>query len=320
MRVIKILVVMLFLAAMGMYYFVYVTPQRATDVFVKYEREWSKLTRKEVVLPDGMKYVYLEGGRGEPLVLLHGFDGDKDHFVRIAKFLTPHYHVIIPDLLGFGESSHPTSVDMSARVDYTSRAQAERVRSLVQSLNLKSVHLAGNSMGGQIALAYAAAHPKEVDSLWLMSPAGIWSAPQSELAKIVEAEKRNVLLIRNVDDYNRAFDFSMSKPPMIPRPILNVLAQNSIKNVKLSEYIFMQITSDSLEQRIAGLKTPTLIVWGSQDRVINHLTAEVLYKMLPRSRVVIMNGIGHMPMLESPEQCAEDYLYFRFKLAAPEEK
>jgi len=314
MRLIKMLVVAIFLGVMGLYYFVYVTPQKAEVVLTGYERDAARLTRKEVVLKDGMKYVYLEGGQGEPLILLHGFGADKDHFVRVAKYLTPHYHVIIPDLLGFGESSHPSNVD------YTSRAQAERVRALVQSLGLQSVHLAGNSMGGQIALAYAAAHPKEVDSLWLLSPAGIWSAPHSELAKIVEAQQHNILLIRNVDDYYRAFNFVMSKPPLVPRPILNVLAQNSIQHQKLSEMIFTQITNDSVEQRIAGLKTPTLIVWGSEDRVISPLTAEILYRMLPKSHVIMMKGLGHLPMLENPEQCAEDYLYFRFKQAAPSGK
>lgn len=318
MRFIKMLLVVLFLGGLGLYYFVYVESPKATEYFIRFERDAAKLSRKEIVLPDGLHFVYLEGGKGDPLVLLHGFGADKDHFTRIAKFLTPHFHVIIPDLIGFGESTHLTNVDISARVDYSARAQAERVRALVHALDLKSVHLAGNSMGGQIALAYAAAHPAEVDSLWLLSPAGIWSAPQSELAKIVEAQQHNILLIRNVDDYAHAFDFVMSKPPLIPRPILNVLAQDSIKNEKLSEQIFTQITKDSLEQRIAGLKTPALIVWGNQDRVINPLTAEILYKLMPRSRVIIMNGIGHIPMLERPEQCADDYLYFRFKLQAPE--
>jgi len=317
MRFIKMLLVTLFLAAMALYYFVYVESPHATTYFINYEREAAKLTRKEIVLPDGLHFVYLEGGKGDPLVLLHGFGADKDHFTRIAKFLTPHYHVIIPDLIGFGESTHLTDLDSSTRVDYTSRAQAERVRELLRALGLKEVHLGGNSMGGQIALAFAAAHPAEVSSLWLLSPAGIWSAPQSELAKIVEAQQHNILLIRNPDDYAHAFDFVMSKPPFIPRPILNVLAQNSIINEPLSEKIFNQITTDSVEQRVKGLKTPTLIVWGDEDRVINPLTAEVLYKMMPNSRVIIMNGIGHIPMLEKPEQAAEDYLYFRFKLAAP---
>lgn len=318
MRYVKFLILALFFAAMGAYYYVYVTPSKAVKTFINYERESAKLVRKDVVLADGQHYAYLEGGHGDPLVLLHGFGGNKDHFVRVAKFLTPHYHVIIPDLLGFGESSRPLKVDLSVKVDYSAQSQAERVRALVKYLGLKSVHLGGNSMGGQIALAYAAAHPAEVESLWLLDPAGIWSAPQSELAKMVEAESRNVLLIRNPDDYYRAFQFVMSKPPVIPRPILNAMAQDAIGNEELDEQIFKQISTDSVEQRIAGLKTPTLIVWGNEDRVINYMSAEVLYKLLPHSRVLIMNGIGHMPMLEAPEQCAEDYLYFRFKNIVPD--
>ena len=310
MRFIKWFVVILFAAVLGLYYFIYVMSPKATNYFVNSERNAAKLVRKEVVLPDGNHYVYLEGGHGDPLVLLHGFGADKDNFTRVAKFLTPHYHVIIPDLLGFGESSHP------ANAEYTARPQAERIRALIQSLGLKSVHLGGNSMGGQIALAYAAAHPAEVDSLWLLDPAGIWSAPQSELAKIVDRQHHNPLIIRNEDDYNHAFEFAMSKPPFVPKPILNVMAQNSIKNAALSERIFNQIINDSVEQRIAGLKTPTLIVWGDEDRVIHVLTAEILYNLLPKSKVNIMKGIGHLPMIESAEECADDYMFFRFRLKA----
>ena len=310
MRWIKWLLVLLFAAALGLYYFVYVMSTQATSYFISMERTAAKLTRNEVVMPDGMHYVYLEGGHGDPLILLHGFGADKDNFVRVAKLLTPHYRVIIPDLLGFGESSHPQNAD------YSARAQAERIRALALSLGIKTLHLGGNSMGGQIALAYAAAHPAEVQSLWLLDPAGIWSAPESELAKIVGRQRHNPLLIRNEDDYAHAFDFVMSKPPFVPRPILNVLAQTSIKNIALSEHIFNEITADSVESRIAGLKTPTLIVWGDQDRVIHMLTAEILYKLLPKSRVIIMKGIGHLPMIESPEESAEDYLFFRFRLGA----
>jgi len=310
MRLIKLLLALIFTAGLGLYYFIYVASAQATVFFINYERQSAQLARKEVVLPDGLHYVYLEGGSGAPLMLLHGFGADKDNFTRVAKSLTKHYHVIIPDLPGFGESSHP------AGVDYTSRPQAERMRSLAHYLGVKSLHLGGSSMGGQIALAYAAAYPAEVLSLWLLDPAGVWSAPPSELAKLVKIEHRNPLIVRNEDEFARAFDFAMSKPPFVPRPILNVLAKNSIKNVALSENIFSQIVNDSVEQRVTGLRTPTLIVWGDQDRIINYATAEILNKLMPKSQIIFMKGVGHLPMLENPEQCVKDYLLFRQKLAA----
>ena len=60
-----------------------------------------------------------------------------------------------------------------------------------------------------------------------------------------------------------------------------------------------------------GLPTPALIVWGDKDRTLNVGGAGVLHKLLPRSQVVIMGGVGHLPMIERPQQSAADYLQFR---------
>lgn len=72
--------------------------------------------------------------------------------------------------------------------------------------------------------------------------------------------------------------------------------------------------ADSIEKRITGMTTPTLIVWGENDRVINVATAEILHKLMPNSKVILMPGTGHFPMFERPEQSAEDYLLFRASL------
>ncbi|MDO8650604.1 MAG: alpha/beta hydrolase [Undibacterium sp.] len=308
MRFIKLLSITLLVIVLGVVSFVYFAPVQATRIALDADRQHSGLVRKEIVLPDGMHYVYLEGGKGEALMLLHGFGANKDNFTRVAHWLTPHYRVIVPDLLGFGESSHP------ADADYTSRAQAKRLRGLVQALGIKTLHLGGNSMGGQIAMAYAALHPNEVTSLWLLDPAGIWSAPKSELEKIIRSQGRNPLIAKNEDEFAYIFSFVMSNPPFIPKPMLNVMALGQINNVILSERIFNQIVADSVEQSVTGLTTPTLIVWGDQDRVINVATAEILHKLMPRSQLAIMTGAGHLPMLERPRQSAAEYLHFRGQL------
>jgi pimeloyl-ACP methyl ester carboxylesterase len=59
------------------------------------------------------------------------------------------------------------------------------------------------------------------------------------------------------------------------------------------------------------LPTPALIVWGEEDRAIKVVTAGILHDLLPRSQVIIMPGVGHLPMVERPRQSAEDYLRFR---------
>ena len=305
LRILGLITALLLLVVVGAIGFVYLAPEAATRVFFDLERKRSGLVRKEIDLTDGTHYVYLEGGQGEPLMLLHGFGGNKDNFVRAARFLTPHYRVILPDNTGFGESSHQPDAD------YSSTAQAERLHAFAQALGIKALDLGGNSMGGQIALAYAARFPAEVKSLWLLDTAGIWSAPESELRKIIRETGRNPLMIQNENDFAGLFPFVMNDPPFVPGPIQNVLARERINNFNLEQKIFAQIAADSVEERVTGLATPTLIVWGDRDRTLNVGTAEVLHKLMPNSQVIIMPGIGHLPMIERPQQTAEDYLRFR---------
>ena len=289
--------------------FLYLAPERAAKVAIDAERNRAGLVRKEIDVPGGLHHVYLEGGHGEPLLLLHGFGANKDNFTRVARFLTPHYRVVVPDHIGFGESAHPPDAD------YSPTAQAERLHALVQALGIQGVHVGGNSMGGQIALVYAALHPTEVKSLWLIDAGGVWSAPESEGRRIIRETKRNPLLVRNEEEFRQLIAFTMSDPPFIPPPLVEVLAQERVHNFALEERIFNQLRDESVENRIAGLATPSLIVWGERDRVLNVATAEILQKLLPQSQVVIMPGVGHLPMVERPEQSARDYLRFRASAA-----
>jgi pimeloyl-ACP methyl ester carboxylesterase len=289
-------------------YFYTAAPERAVRAALAYERRLAGLERKEITLADGLRYVYLEGGRGAPLVLLHGFGANKDNFTRVARYLTPRYRVIVPDHVGFGESSKPP------QADYAPRAQAERLRAFARALGVSKLHLGGNSMGGHIALTYAALYPKEVESLWLLNAAGVWSAPPSELRKRIKESGENPMIVKNEDEFARLVSLVTARPLMIPRPFLDVVAQERIRNRELEQRIFKQLAADSVEERIRGLAIPALIVWGQQDRVLHPGSAGILQMLLIRSEVVMMPGVGHLPMLEEPERSALDYLRFRATL------
>jgi pimeloyl-ACP methyl ester carboxylesterase len=286
-------------------YFLTTAPERAVRAAIAYERGLAGLARREAVLPDGLRIAYLEGGSGAPLVLLHGFGANKDNFTRVARYLAPHYRLIIPDLIGFGESSHPP------KADYAPRAQAERLRTFLHELGVSKFHLGGNSMGGHIALTYAAAHPSQVESLWLLAPAGVWSAPASELRRKAEQSGANPLIVKNEEEFAALVRLVTAKPLGIPRPFLDVLAQERIRNRDLEARIAGQLAADSVETRIRGLAVPTLVVWGQEDRVLHPGTAGILQMLLVRSQAVLMGNIGHLPMVEAPEACALDYLRFR---------
>ena len=273
------------------------------------ERSRAGLVRKEIALPDGTHIVYLEGGSGAPLVLVHGFGADKDNFTRVARYLTPHYRVIVPDLVGFGESSHRTDVD------YHYAAQAQRLHDFTQALGLSRFDLGGNSMGGGIAMSLAAQHPQEVASLWLLDCAGIAAAPPSELARIVTTSDTNPLIITKESDFPPFLKFVMSDPPYIPGSVMNVMARERMANQPLERQVFLQIATDSVDAAVKGLATPTLIVWGDEDRALSVGTVPVLKTLLPNAQAVVMPHVGHAPMIERPQQSAEDYLRFRDQLA-----
>lgn len=283
-----------------------------TQKIIQYERNKSDLDVKSFTLTSGDKLVYAENANltGEPLLLIHGFGGNKDNFTRIADELED-YHLIIPDLLGFGESSKPMSAD------YRSQAQATHLHELLQAKGLASnIHIGGNSMGGAISVAYAAKYPKDVKSLWLVDSAGFWSAgvPKSLEGATLE---NNPLLINSKEDFYKMYDFVMYKPPYLPKSVKAVFAQERINNKELDAKILEQIVTDNVEERaqiIADYKIPTLVVWGEKDQVIKPETVNVIKDIIPQAQVIMMEDIGHVPMIEAVEQTAEDYKGFRATL------
>ncbi|MDA5132950.1 alpha/beta hydrolase [Psychrobacter sp. ANT_H3] len=283
-----------------------------TQKIIQYERSKSDLGIKSLTLASGDKMVYAENSNvtGEPLLLIHGFGGNKDNFTRIARQLGG-YHLIIPDLLGFGESSKPMSAD------YRSEAQATRLHELLQAKGLASdIHVGGNSMGGAISVAYAAKYPSEVKSLWLVDSAGFWSAGVHEALAGATLEN-NPLLINSNEDFYKMYDFVMYKPPYLPKSVKAVFAQERIANKELHAKILEQIVTDNVEERakiIAQYKIPTLVVWGEKDQIIKPETVNLIKEIIPQSEVIMMPEVGHVPMVEALDKTADDYKAFREKL------
>lgn len=309
-KIILILLAIVFAGFAGLAGFLYLAPEAFIQASYKAGRSYAGLQRKEVTLPDGLRYAYLEGGQGEPLLLLHGFGANKDNFGAVARYLRGRYHLIIPDHIGFGESSKPP------QGDYSPEAQAERLHAFLQAIGVHGpVHVGGNSMGGMIALNYGARYPADTASLWLLDPAGIYSAPETELFKLARTS-RNPLLVHNADDMAFLMNAVTGKPVFIPRPILGALAREQVANKDVQERVMAALLKSDTEKKIAGLRIPSLIVWGDHDRLVHPDGAAILHRLLPDSQVVVMPGIGHVPMIEAPAQTAADFLRFQDSLGS----
>lgn len=272
------------------------------------ERRVAGLEQNSIDL-EGLHIEYLEGGQGDALVLLHGFGANKDNWTRIGKHLTPHFRVIAPDLPGFGESTR------DPEADYTIAAQTERINAFVRALGLKSFHLGGSSMGGNIAGTYAARYPKDLMSLWLIAPGGVASAKPSEMFQRLKAGKPNPLVAQDVEGYDRLLDFVFVKRPFIPGAIKRHLVREAIENHPMNLRIFKQIRKEGmsalpLEILLDGLPVPTLIVWGDQDRVLHVSGARILESVMPMAKAVVMEDVGHLPMIEKPKETAAFYIRY----------
>lgn len=294
----------------GLIAFDFIAPYQAARAGLDLER-WRSGLHQAHENVGGLDWEYLEGGQGEPLLLIHGFGADKDNFTRVARYLTPHYRVVVPDLPGFGDSSKP------ADADYRIAAQVERVRAFAQHLKLGKVHLGGSSMGGHIAAYYAAKYPDEVASLWLLAPAATAASFDSELTRHFRETGEMVLLAKTPEEHARVRAFVLAQPPFLPYSFTKVLGERAAANYALHRKIFdMLVESPTLETWAPRIDAPALIVWGDQDRALNPKGAEATRALMPNGRVVMMPGVGHLPMFEAVAQSARDYLDFRAALAA----
>jgi len=170
-------------------------------------------------------------------------------------------------------------------------------------------------MGGHIAGAYTATHPEKVKSLVMIAPGGVASAEPSEMAHRLAAGGANPLIVATADDYEDLLDFVFFERPFIPRPIKTVFVREAIAHRPLNVSIFKQYRDprhlEPLENGLKDMAVPTLIIWGAEDRVLHASGARILAAAMPKARAVVMAGVGHVPMIEKPEDTAALILAFQ---------
>jgi abhydrolase domain-containing protein 6 len=269
------------------------------------------MTLKQVQVGE-FNWPYLEGGNpnGPTVVLVHGFGGDKDNWSFYAPHLTKTYRLISPDLPGFGAN------DRSMNRSYKMAEQAARLHDFLSALGIDKCHIGGNSMGGYIALHYALAFPQRLRSLTLFNNAGVIGTGESELQKIA-ATGANPLAIREPGDVAKMMAFVAHKPRPLPAAFQRLMFDDAKAHEALLDSIFWGLAEEAekgaLNDRLGDVKTPTQIIWGRHDRLIDVSCAEVEHAGIKGSELVIMDHIGHVPMIEDPAGTAAHHLPFLAK-------
>lgn len=274
-------------------------------------RKKGKLTAQSIRVGD-MLWPYLEGGSpdAEPLVLLHGFGGDKDNWAAYASEIVGKYRLIAPDLPGFGENIRDISRD------YDMATQAARVRDFLDAMGIEKCHIGGNSMGGFVSLRFALDYPERLISMTLFNNAGVVGANESKLQKEAQ-DGNNPLEIHSPDDVKRMLAFVAHKPMNIPGQFRKIFYEDFAVHRDLLDKIFWNLVEDStvrsLNDQLDQVKAPTLIIWGRHDQLIDVSCVDVLENGIANAESVIFENVGHVPMIENPKATAERHLEFLAK-------
>ena len=248
-------------------------------------------------------WAYLESevqGQKPTLVMLHGFGASKETWLAMSQYLVDDYHLVMPDLAGHGGSS------FDASQNYDLENQTRLFAQFVDALGLQRFHLMGNSMGGGITGIYAGTHRQRLLSATLLGPAGIVDHSSDFLERLARGE--NPLLIKTVEDLDFLLEYAVAEKTTINWPFNLVLVERAVKKRPVLGKVFADLAvvpAFDYKAAIAQITAPTLVIWGKHDRIFAPENAAVYKQLNPAIQVEVLDGAGHIPMVESPETCAE---------------
>ena len=248
---------------------------------------------------------YHEAGSGPALILLHGsgpgvsgWSNFRGNFPVFAEG----FRTVVMDMPGFGKSERPEFDRAYPKV------AADAAARLMDSLGIEKAHLLGNSMGGYVALEFALAYPDKVDRLVLMGPGGlavnVLGPEQSEgarrLGEFMMAPSKKAMEAW-VD--TMVANKSVVDDQLIEERLANAMAPGALESAMA---IFASLGQHPdpvpMYARLKGIKAPTLVTWGRDDRMLPVEGALMGFRQLPNAELHIFSRCGHWAQVERKEE------------------
>jgi pimeloyl-ACP methyl ester carboxylesterase len=267
----------------------------------------SEVLLRTVQTPSGpLKLAVIERGQGRPILLLHGFAASSYTWHAIIPELAKNHRVIAVDLRGFGASDKPDDDH------YSIQDQAEAIQAFIEQENLRDLTVIGHSFGGGITLS-------------MVLNAQGQKKPRIRNMVLIDtiAYRQPIPIFFKLLQIPMVGDISMSLvPPEVTAEQGLRLAyydKDKITGQDIAEYsntlyssaakhaLAMTIEKlvpdniDDLANRYRTIKTPTLIVWCEQDKVVPVALGQLLHQNMQSSEFTLFTHCGHMPQEEKPE-------------------
>lgn len=303
------LVVVLLLAAL----FFYVTVGRKDLTLSKAEvKAKYSLPNSHFLQWHGAEIHYTESGSGFPIIMIHGFGGSSRDFYVLDSLVNDKYRVIRIDLAGFGMSDFPKQ--NAADADFI-KVYDEYFSFMLDTLNIDSCYVMGNSLGGMMAWNLTLKHPDVVKKLVLFNSAG-YDMP--EVMKTANADKLKspfvqLLVKRGIPKFmvKQGIQRVVYNPKKLTEERLQRVTDFWNREGNLQHLIAMANSTNFIDQNlIKNIACPTLIFWGKQDKIVNVKYADRFHADIKGSREIIYDSCGHVPMLEYPLEVKDDVLKF----------
>jgi pimeloyl-ACP methyl ester carboxylesterase len=257
---------------------------------------WRSHVHSEYVDAGGYRLHYYEanptdGSAGIPLVLVHGLGARAEDWASMIPTLASEgFHVYAPDLLGYGRSAKPD-------VAYSVSLEENVVANFMHAVGLQRADINGWSMGGWIAAKLALDHPEMVNRLVLDDSAGILYQPSFPRDAFVPTDAAGV---------DRLFALLTPKP----HPLPNFVMRATLRRLKREGRIIQESMdsmisgSDLLDSRMKNITQPTLILWGTEDKLIPISVGKAMHREIADSVFDGIAGCGHL----APSECAKPVL------------
>jgi len=250
----------------------------------------------EKIKINDIELAYSRRGKGTPLVLLHGFPLDHHLWDDVSLLLEDKFDLILPDLRGFGES---TTVD----VPYSMDDYASDIAGLLDQLGIQKTAVAGHSMGGYVALAFAKLYPERVSGLALISSQVLADPPERKEGRYKSAADVSEKGIGGVVEAMTSKFTSDARLQVVARAIME--KQKPDGYIGALKAMAERMDSTSL---LSTFKFPVLVIHGEADALIPVARAREVNAAVPDSHYVELKDTGHVPMLEAAKETAEALL------------
>lgn len=255
---------------------------------------------------------YAEGGKGKPIILIHGWTNNWTGMVPVAKNLLPGYRVIIVDLPGYGDSSRLKN--------YSAELMAKYLCKFTENLGLDKVSLAGHSMGTFIVSQFLKMYPDKVNKVILIGPVfrknnktrtlratrGLFSLAdrhnrmKSIIERMIKRDAFSYLTAKYLNMYE--FDWSIVEK-------YGIVGKNKMS---IDAYVKMGVEISKLktENIIANNQKPVLLIFGKHDKITNCSQAKMALKGLGDYKFKEIDKAGHVVTVEKPKQVARSIAEF----------